>query len=75
MILWPCYRRNRDDPQFESSLCGPVVCVTGVLEINRHQPSFCLAFCVVQNILDRPYGITNNSIFHKSTLIMMKNAM
>ena len=36
LILWPCYMRNRDDPQFESSPCGPGVCVTG----NKQRSTF-----------------------------------
>ena len=46
----------------------------GFLEINRDQPSFNLvSFCVVQNTLDRPYGITNSSILDICTLIAMND--
>ena len=39
--------------------------VKGFLKINRDQPPFYLiSFCVVQNILDRPYGITKIKNLH-----------
>ena len=47
----------------------------GFLEINRDQSSFYLIFFrVIQNILDRSYSVTNSSIFHICTLVMMDNA-
>ena len=46
--------------------------VKGFREVYRHQPPFNLIFfCVIQNILDRSYCITDGSIFDIRTLIMM----
>jgi len=49
--------------------------VKGFLKLDRDQPPFYLIShcCIVQNILDRPYGITNSSILDICTLIMMNH--
>ena len=48
--------------------------VKSFLEINRDKPLFYLiSFCVVQNILDRSYSITNSPICDICTLIVMDN--
>ena len=49
--------------------------IEGFPKVYGDQPSLDLvSFCVIQDILNRPNGIANCSIFNVGTLIMVNNA-